>query len=544
MFSSAANRVLLNLSQANRWPLGLILLAALLLRLYGIQHGLPYIYDPDEPLFMWYAEEIVVNHDLNPHWFGHPGSTTIYLLAALFAGINTAGQVLGKFQNPWDVRMFNDQDPSLVYLLGRGTMVVFGVATVLLVFLLARRLFNRPAALIAGGILAITPLHVYYSQFVRTDIQATFWVVCSFWFCLNILEKGRWRDYMWAGAFAGIATATKYPAALICTAIIIAHILPKNWRLAHQLKLAASGLAFCAAMFISSPFLFLDYRTTLYNISAEIINHPLAATRETAFFKTLAWYVQIPLAKSFTWLGLILIGIGISLCVRSKQKASYLLVSFPLIFLAFIATNKLYWERWVIVALPFLSIVLAYAIVEVAKQISQRWKSISPGWIYAACLLIIMIPLFFSSLKSSATLAAPDTRTIAAEWMLSHIAPGSNIAVEWYAPSLPKEEFNYYDVDSSGNLVRFDPTGYYKKLYTSYGRLGGLNQLGAIADQKITYIVMSNLYDRYQAEPEKNSEIIEKYEAIMGLGKLVFSIQPQPWKIQGVTIRIYRVENK
>ncbi|MEW5868247.1 MAG: glycosyltransferase family 39 protein [Chloroflexota bacterium] len=544
IYTSIANIAIFNPHQTNRWQIGLILILGLLLRLGGIQHGLPYVYDPDEPIFMWYAEQIVVNKDLNPHWFGHPGSTTIYLLAILYASIFIIGYLAGNFQTTWDLRLFCDQDPTLIYLLSRGTMLVFGVVTVLLVFLLARRLFSHNTALLAAGILAITPLHVHYSKFVRTDIQATFWVVLAFWFCLNIVEKGCWRDYLLAGAMTGIATATKYPAALIFASIIIAHLLIRNWDPSHQIKLISSGLASFAAMFASSPYLFLDYRTTLSNISDEIIFHPLAAERNTQFFKNLVWYLQVPLAKSFTWIGLILIGTGIILCFRQRQKSGYLLASFPIIFLLFISSNKLYWERWVIIALPFLSTLLAYAATETVQWISQRWRSMPSGWVYAAWLLIIIIPLFVSSLKDSVTLATPDTRTLAAEWILNNIPPGSNLAVEWYSPSLPKEAFNYFYINDLGNLVRFDPQNYYKKLYTPYGKLGDINDLQSIQDQDIAFIVMSNLYDRYLLTPKSHPEIIEKYEAIMELGKLVFSARPEPWKTQGVTIRIYQVKTR
>ena len=48
-----------------------ILLVGLLLRLYGINFGLPYLYNPDEPNLVRIAFRILSSQDFNPRWFGH-----------------------------------------------------------------------------------------------------------------------------------------------------------------------------------------------------------------------------------------------------------------------------------------------------------------------------------------------------------------------------------------------------------------------------------------------------------------------------------------
>ncbi|MGD9346180.1 MAG: hypothetical protein PVH84_09980 [Candidatus Aminicenantes bacterium] len=61
----------------------LILLFAAIIRLIGVDYGLPYLYFPDEHHFTYPAFRILTDGDLNPHWFGHPGSIVIYVLAVL-----------------------------------------------------------------------------------------------------------------------------------------------------------------------------------------------------------------------------------------------------------------------------------------------------------------------------------------------------------------------------------------------------------------------------------------------------------------------------
>src|SRR5437868_6505920 len=82
---------------ASRLALGAILGLAVVLRLYQIGFGLPGLYDPDEPLFIVMGAGLLTRGTLNPHWFGHPGSTTIYLTALIQALVFLTGWLSGRF---------------------------------------------------------------------------------------------------------------------------------------------------------------------------------------------------------------------------------------------------------------------------------------------------------------------------------------------------------------------------------------------------------------------------------------------------------------
>src|SRR5438552_4067159 len=64
-----------------RW----LLLLALVVYVWGIQKNLPYVSEVDEHSF-WVARAVGMadRGDLNPGWFGHPGSTVLYPLAAIY----------------------------------------------------------------------------------------------------------------------------------------------------------------------------------------------------------------------------------------------------------------------------------------------------------------------------------------------------------------------------------------------------------------------------------------------------------------------------
>ena len=69
--------------------------------------------------------------------------------------------------------------------------VIFGVATVYLIFLIGRKLYERKTALIAATLLATSPLHIYYSQEARMYSLATFFTALSVYFFISIIEKDR-----------------------------------------------------------------------------------------------------------------------------------------------------------------------------------------------------------------------------------------------------------------------------------------------------------------------------------------------------------------
>ena len=70
-------------------------------------------------------------------------------------------------------------------------------------------------ALAAAALLSLAFLHVRDSHFGVTDVPMTFLVLVAFLFIVRLSESGETRDLIAAGVAAGLATSTKYNAALI-----------------------------------------------------------------------------------------------------------------------------------------------------------------------------------------------------------------------------------------------------------------------------------------------------------------------------------------
>ncbi len=420
-------------SWTRRGLLLLILLLAAGLRIRGIGFGLPALNDPDEPLFMMKAVEMLRNHSLNPGWFGHPATITLYCLALidlLVGGIGIAG---GRYADADTFVSAVYADPGILFLPARLFFAACGVACVYLTWRLGRRIGGAQTGLIAAAFLAVNAIHIDYSQVIRTDVQASVFMLLCLSSTLAIVEQGRLRDYVLAGLFVGLGCATKWPAATIALSPIAAGI----WRIARGYpdirKLLLFAAAAVATLFVVSPYLLLDYPTVVRNLTGEARPiHPNATGG--GFLPNLAWYASQPLLGSFGVGGALLAGLGIILLPLRNRTAAVALLPSVAAFCLLICVQALRWERWIIPLLPFAALAAGYALHTLGEMLRPRIGRAAGGALAAAALLL-MAPMLQAA-QQRAVAGANDTRQIASAWLRSHAPPDSSVLVEHAAMDL------------------------------------------------------------------------------------------------------------
>jgi hypothetical protein len=272
----------------------------------------------------------------------------------------------------------------------------------------------------------------------------------------------------------------------------------------------------------------------------EMRTEHLSATGE-GFIPNLLWYTGQVLTDNLTIVGLILLAVGVYLCFSSKDRRKILLPLFPIVFIVFISASYLRWERWVVPVIPFVALVIGYALVQLPRWIEQRINlqaATSAGFLM---FVIIAIPLTNADLIAGNTLAGEDTRTVAREWLIAHVPPQSNILVEVYTPEMPSTLFNYYRILDNGNMDRYDPNSMNRKVYRPGGHIGRLNDLQQVAQNKIQYIVASNIQDRYLAEQARYPKEVSVYQQLLTRAKVIFEVEPESGHRAGPPIHIYEV---
>ncbi|MFB6848423.1 glycosyltransferase family 39 protein [Streptomyces sp. NPDC056373] len=87
--------------------------------------------------------------------------------------------------------------------------VLMGVGTVAVVYAAVRRRFSPAAGLIAGVVLALTPVAALMFRFNNPDAMLALLMAAACWFVIRALEDGRTKWLLWAGAAIGFAFLAK-----------------------------------------------------------------------------------------------------------------------------------------------------------------------------------------------------------------------------------------------------------------------------------------------------------------------------------------------
>jgi 4-amino-4-deoxy-L-arabinose transferase-like glycosyltransferase len=127
---------------------------------------------------------------------------------------------------------------------------LLGVATVAVTYLTVRRHFPAGAALLAGGILALTPVAALMFRYDNPDALLVFLLAAATYFTLRGVESGRLRWVIAAGSMVGFAFLTKQLQAFLVLPVLAGVYL---WAAPVSLpKRIGHSLAALAAVVVSA----------------------------------------------------------------------------------------------------------------------------------------------------------------------------------------------------------------------------------------------------------------------------------------------------
>jgi 4-amino-4-deoxy-L-arabinose transferase-like glycosyltransferase len=474
-----------------------VLMMALALRLWGIDFGLPYAYHPDEPGIINRAVRFFRTGDLNPRWFHYPTLYT-YIVAAVYLVCYVLGLWGRGFAQPgempapgWLVMGGGLPEVPEQFLIARLLTAGLGILTVALSYAIASHVWDRKTGSIAALFLTVSSLHVANSQFATTDVPMAFMATLSLAFCVRVAGRGHWRDYLLAGLAAGLAVSTKYNAVPVIASLIVAHSLHSypdlvDWRLV--LAIGATSVGFAVGM----PFAFVELGTFWSGIVFEVKHY---ASGHAGFEgeHTWWWVLRLLVAQEGLLLPLGSLG-GLAEVLRRLNREILPLCAFVLLYYGMLAGQVVRFSRNLVPLLPALA-VLGAGFVGCVLRWTRSCGFVKLVRAGAAAMIAgsLMVPLT-KVIKRDLLLSRKDVRTVAAEWVTSHIPPESRVAGESYAPSLNP---SVYDVEYFDRVIDHGPEWY---------REQGFDYL----------MVSSGMYGRFYAEAEDYSQQVAQYEEILG----------------------------
>lgn len=418
----------------SRVALSVVLLAAALVRLYGLSAGIPYAVGIDEPFIVNHALQILKTADWNPHFFEYP-SLVIYIHTVVAA----ARFLWGAAHNQWST--LAGLHAADLYEWARLATVVFATMNIWLVYRLGKQLDSRWVGVVAAALMAVRPIHVRESHFALTDVPLVMFVTLALLLTIRAAERQTLRSYIAAGAVGGLAAATKYYGAIVLVALIVLSLQSLASRGAGRRTAAGLGAA-CLAFACAAPYTFLDPTGFLndFGVLLAIASRPGRVLPEPAW---VLYLKHLSLATPF-WLPLAGLG-ALLVAIDAKARRRWLpLYAFAAAYFYMLASHPLVFARYALPLTPVFCLSVAYAVVRATQWARECWPAQRALACVPATVAVMMLGSFtWQSIVWVHVLREPDTRTIAAHWLLANSSPGARIAVENYGPTnLERAGFN------------------------------------------------------------------------------------------------------
>jgi hypothetical protein len=433
--------------------LGAILLVALGLRLWHIDHGLPFAFNVDEDEHFVPKAVRMFTNGMDPGYYENPPALT-YLLYAVFTLRFTAGFPFGGGR---ELAQSFAADPEPAFLTARVVVALIGTLVVGLVYWAGARYADRRVGLVAAALMAVAFLPVFYSKQALNDVVALAPVSVALVACLLIYERGRWTDWALAGAAIGAATATKYTAGAMVLTVAVAAGLRIHARSSpsaatgtgrdrRELRRVAIGLVIAGAAFLVlfallNPYAILNASEARGQISGQSAQ---ADTGKLGQDDTYGWiYYLGTLTWGFGWLPLAAAVAGAVVVIRRDWRRGLLLVVFPLCFYLYMGAQGRFFGRWMLPAYPALCVLAGYAVVAAALALGARRGRTAGVGLAAALTALLCVQGVLASVHVDTVLGREDTRQQARRWLAANVPPGTRVVVEPFVPKAYRDALGY-----------------------------------------------------------------------------------------------------
>ena len=497
MLPLANPRQYLTLNGRVSWPffvLAAIIAVALGLRLHGIDWDGGYGFHPDERdiyfrsdcMYRLLADDpnastcgyVADNHEaepglgglrylfdaerspLNPHWFPL-GSILIYALVFVRSV----------------VELFTDVGGLDMRFAGRTLSALADVGSVLMVYLLGRRLYGRNVGLLAAGLTALAVVHVQHSHFYRPETFTVLLTLAAIWATLRMVEKRRLRDSVLLGVILGLALAPKVNVLPLLAPLALGYgyrVLDEaegRWdEITPQMlqkvvgHAALAGAVAIGVFFITTPYAFIDIGAFVSDVmlqtrmarNAGLFPFTVQYVDTPAFLyqirQTVVWGLGVPLGV-VAWLAVPFTALLVAFD-RRQFRADLMLLVWVVPSLLFLESFEVRFLRYLFPLMPVMILLasrmmlwnldrvgmsaarLLESVREVFTQLGQKRFALRPAAAAAILLVAAGLPVLvvgstaFYSLAFQKVYANEHPATRAARWVLTEVPRGSPIVFD------------------------------------------------------------------------------------------------------------------
>ncbi len=443
----------------------------LILNVIGADFGLPSLWHPDELTHT--VTRMLTTKTLNPGRFIYP-SFYYYTLFFLNVPYSIYLLITGKTALLMSDQSLKEVVISNVFLTSRIFTAFIGSLSIIMIYLIAKKISNERAAIISAGFGSVTMAIITYSHFATTDIPVTFMSLLSLYLILRLYEKPTTVNYILSGMSIGLATGTKYYAALLVILLSFAHVLV-NKKLVVNKSIFLAGISCVLAFFISTPFAILDFQS-FYRDTSVLQRTTMLVDNLYDPFPAFSYIFHLDNGLGTPLFILSLFGIAYCATIAMKNRKIMLVILWGVIYYGLISYRIHFsYLRYILPVVPIL-LIASGIFSDYILSIKNIKKPTT------VLLICIFLYTFSYAIKTDA-LFLNDSRYSSTDWVNENIPKNSKILLfvsnNRYIPDLSEYNESLYYLNAS-TIKNFDSIK---------------NSLENIAPD---YIIDSSLYyDRY-----------------------------------------------
>ncbi len=413
-----------------RWGLavGVLLVFAFCLRIWGVDHGLPYAYNSDENAHFVTRAIGLFGHGWDPQYYVNPPAYTY--LAHLLLGVWYGGRE--------GVSTAFAADPTDIWVLTRVLAAVLGTLAVWLCYLAGSRLVDRRTGLLGAGIFTVAFLPVFYSKLALNDVPTLAPLCLALWGVAGVLRFGRQRDYVVAGIGLGLACATKFTGGIVLVPLIAAIVVQftaPGGRAGASRGMAIAAVLALVAFLVANPYAVLNWDAFVNGLTHQAdasgdAAGKLGLTQDNGYL-----YYLWSFGWGLGWVPLVFAAGGAVRLWFDERRLFWVMVPAIVLFVLFMGSQERYFGRWLMPVFPLVCILAAYAAFELVEWAS-RFAPALRATLVVGVVLAVCGQGFVYSVHSGLVMSREDTRNLMREWMVANVPSGSKIVVEPVVPDL------------------------------------------------------------------------------------------------------------
>jgi 4-amino-4-deoxy-L-arabinose transferase-like glycosyltransferase len=542
-----------------------VLVVGLALRVWGLFYDLPYGFNGTEPIFTKEALRLAAQRTLQPRSYIYPPLFS-YLLLAVYGAAYILGRLTGLVAGAQQFAFLYLTRPGYFALAGRLLSTTLGMLTILIVYRLGRVSFGQKIGLYAAGLMALSPVHVRFSQLATGDALMTFLAAGS---CLlateYLLRRRSYATILSAGFVAGLSVAAKYNAGFVVLFVLGAYLLrawQKHtpwWQVLFTPELLGLGLAVVVGFWVGIPSAVKDWPAILQDLRINGIYADVGKVIDTrpAFLWLLEDMVRLELLGGIAMLA------GLVYALRRHEPFDLIGLTLVMPSLLYVGSFNREGLYYALPAFPILAVWAARLFADLDRLLplgsTKRIRSGLLAFLVTAILAFGVVA--WLDIKAGFT----DTRVLAKEWIESHIPRGTKIAMRTYvySPPLHSEGADYVTVSAGYEDPKLDQllsaysdtvTTYhlYELVHSSTGvpPQRTFYPIAELRDMGVAYVVLSS-YDYWfmvDSNPAHMARIRELgldgdrayYQTLLQL-PLIYEVAPSPWQ-SGPAISIHQLQ--